>query len=96
VLAFSACGGADEAEKDAAIVAAEAAYAKADADGVDFARGPCVAETLSGLDDWVADVAHDPRQPVDDKPANQCRRYRSGQAHHFVELDLRGKVIRAK
>jgi hypothetical protein len=29
-------------------------------------------------------------------PANQCRRFRTGQAHHFVELDPRGGLIRAQ
>ena len=41
------------------------------------------------------DVAHDPRQAVDDDPANQCAAYRSGEAHHFVELDPDGRFIRS-
>jgi hypothetical protein len=61
-----------------------------------MSKGPCLAEQLPGLPDWVVDVAHDPRQPVDDQPANQCARYRNGQAHHFVELDPGGKLIRAQ
>jgi hypothetical protein len=72
------------------------AYQGAKARGVDLARGPCIAERLPGLPDWVADVAHDPRQPVDDDPANQCSRYRAQKAHHFVELDPSGKLIRAQ
>ena len=95
-VALGGCGGGiGEDERSRAIDAAEAAFA---AHGPDFDldRGPCIAEQLDGLDDWVADVAHDPRTAVDDQPANQCRRFRSGAASHFVELDPDGNVIRAQ
>jgi hypothetical protein len=48
------------------------------------------------LPDWVADIAHRPRQAVDEDPANQCEAIRSGDAHHFVELDPDGNLIRAE
>ena len=54
--------------------------------------GPCLGVITK---DWVADVAHDPRQDVDDDPANQCEPYRSGEASHFVELDPQGNFIRS-
>jgi hypothetical protein len=93
-LVPAACGGGpDEAEKDAAVAAAKDAYAEAKAEGVDFANGPCLGVVM---EDWVADVAHDPRQDVDDEPENQCEAYRSGMASHFVELDPDGNVIRAE
>lgn len=94
VLALAAgCGGAeiDEAEEQAAIAAARAAYAAARAEGRDLSNGPCLGEVIPN---WVADVAHDPRQKVDDDPANQCEEYRSGEAEHFVELDPDGNLIR--
>jgi hypothetical protein len=95
-LAFG-CGGPDEADRAAAIVAATAAYEKAVAEGTDLSSGPCIADPLPILDgDWVADVAHDPRQEVDDDPANQCKSYRDGDADHFVELDPDGNLIRAE
>ncbi len=81
---------------DAAIAAARAAYEKERIAGTDFRRGPCIANPLPAPSNWVADVAHDPRRPVDDDPANQCSAYREGQADHFVELDPDGNVIRAK
>jgi RimJ/RimL family protein N-acetyltransferase len=90
----TACGGVDDAERQAAIVAAKAAYAKAKREGVDLERGPCIAEDL--LPGWVADIAHDPRRDIDDDPENQCRRYRDGLADHFVELDPKGNLIRTK
>jgi hypothetical protein len=96
-LFLAACGGGpSESEKDKAAAAAKVAYAKAKAAGTDFSRGPCIAEHLPGLPDWVADVAHDPRQAVDDDPANQCSRARSGDAGHFVELDPAGNLIRTQ
>jgi hypothetical protein len=58
-----------------------------------MAPGPCLGVIK---DDWVADVAHDPRQDVDDDPANQCEAYRNGDAHHFVELDPDGTYIRSR
>jgi hypothetical protein len=93
-LAVVSCGGgAGEDERTRALAAARAAYAAAEAEGVDFSRGPCLGVVLEG---WVADVAHDPRQDVDDEPANQCEAYRSGVAGHFVELDPAGDLIRAE
>jgi len=89
-------GGTSEADRDRAVTEAMDAYQEAKANGVDLERGPCIAEHLPGLPDWVADVAHDPRRAVDDEPANQCSRYRDQEAHHFVEIDPSGKLIRAQ
>jgi hypothetical protein len=79
-----------------AVDEAQAAFSQAQASGLDLSTGPCISESLPSLPDWVADVAHDPRQPIDDEPANQCQRYRSGDAHHFVELNIDGQLIRAE
>jgi hypothetical protein len=90
VLALAACGGEDA--DDETIQLAQDAYERAKAAGVDMSRGPCLGVIKEG---WVADVAHDPRQDVDDDPANQCPEYRSGEAEHFVELDPDGEYIRS-
>jgi hypothetical protein len=92
---LAGCGGDDD-ERDRAIEAAATAYAQAESSGIDLAPGPCIAEQLPDLGDWVVDIAHDPRAPVDDDPANQCRRYRDGEASHFVELDPQGELLRAE
>jgi hypothetical protein len=94
-----ACGGgnsASQADQDKAIAEARVAFKQAQAGGLDLSRGPCISESLHGVPDWVADVAHDPRQDVDDDPANQCRSYRHGDTHHFVELTPDGQLIRAE
>lgn len=61
--------------------------------GLDMENGPCLGKIA---EDWVLDIAHNPRQPVDDKVENQCAEYRQGQAHHFIELDPDGKLIQFK
>ena len=95
---LSACGSGDASpsETDKAVDAAKQAFDEAEAKGVDLSDGPCIAERLPGIDGWVADVAHDPRADVDDDPANQCQRYREGEASHFVELTPEGELIRAQ
>ena len=91
-----ACGGVGGAEREAAVAAAGEAYARARAEGIDLSNGPCIADPLEGMPNWVVDVAHDPREDVDDDPANQCSSYRSGEASHFVEVDPSGDLIRAR
>jgi len=92
-LAAGCGGGSDDGERERAIAAAHVAYEEAAAAGTDFADGPCLGVVL---DNWVADVAHNPREEVDDRPENQCEAYRSGEAEHFVELDPEGELIRAR
>jgi hypothetical protein len=83
-------------DREAAVAAAEEAFAEAEAEGQGLESGPCIAEELPGLSDWVADVAHDPRQTIDDRPENQCRRFRDREASHFVELTPEGELIQAR
>jgi hypothetical protein len=92
------CGGgsgASQSDRDRAIAAAKFLFA-GQAKGGDLARGPCLSESLPGLSDWAVDVAHDPRQAVDEVPTNQCASVRAGQVHHFVELTPGGQLIRAQ
>ena len=93
MLAAGCGGGVSEAEKADVVRRAKRAYAKAKASGVELQSGPCLGVIKPG---WVADVAHDPRQAVDDEAANQCEAYREGDADHFVELDPDGNLIRVK
>lgn len=81
------------AEQRRAIDGAKALYEKRKADGKSMSRGPCLGEIMPG---WVADVVHNPRQPIDEDPDNQCRDYLKGKAEHFVELDLDGNVVRVR
>jgi hypothetical protein len=72
---------------------AKAMYDRAKTEGKNFDSGPCLG-IIPGFSDWVVDIAHNPRLPIDDDPANQCEAYRTGQAHHFIELDPNGNVIK--
>jgi CDP-diacylglycerol pyrophosphatase len=57
----------------------------------DFSVGPCIDDNITA--DWVCDMAHEPRQPVDEEPANQCSSFGTT-AHHFVEVNENCRVIR--
>jgi hypothetical protein len=83
----------DEPMRDEAIRRAKELFEQKRAEGMDFSNGPCLAEEI--IPDWAVDVAHSPRQPVDNLPENQCQSYREGRTHHFVELDPSGNLIRA-
>ena len=61
--------------------------------GNDLSSGPCLVNPFAGLTDWVCDVAHNPRQAVDNEPKNQCSAYRAGKATHFVEVDESCNII---
>lgn len=61
------------------------------AEGLNLSNGPCLSNNLTA--DWVCDVAHSPREPVDDDTTNQCSEY-GKTAHHFVEVDPQCRFIR--
>lgn len=62
-----------------------------------ISAGPCLSEDVLSKEGetWVCDVAHSPRQDIDNKPQNQCPAYIEGRANHFVEVDTNCKLIRA-
>jgi len=64
--------------------------------GRNLADGPCLGRLSSGLEDWVCDVAHDPRQSVDNLAENQCEAFSTGAAHHFIEVDETCSAFRAQ
>ncbi len=82
------------AERNLAIAQAKITFQQKQALEDDLTDGPCLSNRI--VDDWVADIVHSPRIPTDDQPENQCANYRNGTAHHFVELDLEGNIIRAE
>lgn len=84
---------ATELDRARAIQLARQLYEQQQRAGVDFRDGPCLSEEI--IPDWCVDLVHDPRQPVDDRPENQCRSYLDGRVHHIVELDLDGNLVRA-
>lgn len=83
-----------KSEIDTAINQAKLLYRERKAIGEDFSNGPCLSNAL--MPNWVVDIAHNPRIPVDDQPGNQCSAYIQGSPRHFVELDPDGNLIRAR
>ena len=63
--------------------------------GTDLSNGPCLSDNNVDWDveNWVCDIAHSPRQDIDNIAENQCLEYRKGLAHHFVELDTECNLI---
>lgn len=83
-------------ERQRAIDAAMEIYASEAAGGTDFSSGPCIADELEDVPGWSVDIAHDPREEIDNQAENQCQAYRDGRTEHFVELTPEGELIRAE
>jgi hypothetical protein len=90
IFHFSSQKSEEEKVKDACIQLCR----KALIEGKDLSKGPCLANPLENFREWVCDVAHNPRQDVDNLPENQCSAFRDGLAKHFVEVDPSCKLIR--
>ncbi|MEM5811193.1 MAG: hypothetical protein QXG91_00380 [Candidatus Aenigmatarchaeota archaeon] len=63
--------------------------------GQNLANGPCLLNPIEELPDWVCDVAHHPRENIDNLPENQCSAFREGKAKHFVEVSPTCEFIRS-
>jgi len=82
------------AKSDAIVKCQELCQQMLSSDGQDFDKGPCLSNNI--VADWVCDIAHSPRQAVDDDPSNQCESFREGSTNHFVEVDGNCNVIKAR
>lgn len=61
------------------------------AQGVNLSSGPCLSNNVS--QDYVCDVAHNPRIAVDDAAANQCSEFGKS-VNRFIEVTPDCKFIR--
>lgn len=86
--------GVKKSEIDIAANQARFIYNSRKMNGENFSDSPCLSNAL--LPGWVLDIAHNPRQSIDDLSQNQCPAYLEGRAQHFVELDPEGNLIRAQ
>jgi hypothetical protein len=68
-----------------------------EASEIDLSNGPCLSDDNPewNVEDWVCDVAHSPREAIDNILENQCREFREGKASHFVEVDPNCEFIKA-
>jgi hypothetical protein len=97
IFFVSACVGPNQNTESMAINSCVSLCAMAKSSGMDLSNGPCLSDNNPewAIDDWVCDVAHWPRQSIDNLPENQCKAFREGRAHHFVEVNENCKFIRA-
>lgn len=65
-------------------------------EGKDLSNGPCLLNPIKEIPNWVCDVAHNPREFIDNLEENQCSAYREGKANHFIEVDPSCNFIRAR
>lgn len=77
-------------QKPNVLLVARQKYNQAVLGKIDFSSGPCLGKIT---DDWVLDIAHLPREPIDDLLVNQCSDYLAGNVHHFVEMSPQGEII---
>ncbi len=90
IVLLSGCVNKPASEKDTAI---SACIEKCRSTTQDLSNGPCLSNEI--ITNWVCDVAHSPRQTVDNLAENQCSAYREGKASHFVEVDINCNLITA-
>ena len=65
--------------------------------GINLSRGPCLSDIVTyEVEDYVCDVAHSPREDIDNMRENQCKEFRNGLKHHFVEVSPECKFIRMR
>src|SRR3989344_1996310 len=55
-------------------------YLQARYEGIGLSTGPCLGKLTNN---WVLDIAHLPRDLVDEDPANQCLDYRQNRVFHL-------------
>lgn len=80
--------------KQALVDECEAACRAAVAEGQDLSNGPCLLDPMSDSD-WVCDIAHDPRENVDNLRENQCNAWHNKTASHFIEFTPDCNFIKA-
>lgn len=83
-------------DKDRAVFSCVFLCKAAENEGLVLDSGPCLSSGESGweLEEWVCDVAHNPRIPEDNLPQNQCPEF-GRTASHFVEVNPNCIFLRA-
>ena len=98
VISISACVNMTEDKRADVIESCVSLCKDALAQGRDLSNGPCLSDDNPkwNINDWVCDVAHWPRESIDNLAENQCREFRERKAHHFVEVNEKCEFIRAR
>lgn len=82
------------AQEQTLINACIQACQNAKAQGTNLESGPCLLNPMPQNNSWVCDVAHNPRQEIDNLPENQCSAFTHGEANHFIEVTPNCEFIR--
>jgi hypothetical protein len=95
VIFISGCSeqNASISDKDKAIYACKKECNSLLNQSKDLSNGPCILNPINDVPDWICDVAHEPRQDIDNKIENQCSAFREEKAHHFVEVTPNCELI---
>lgn len=98
LLALSSCGKSlnksikeNKSVKDIAVEKCVEKCRDAVKNNVDLSNGPCLSNNIA--DGYVCDVAHNPREDIDNLKENQCNEFGKTR-HHFVEVDENCNIIR--
>lgn len=62
--------------------------------GQNLNNGPCLMDPIRDTG-WVCDIAHEPREAIDNLRENQCNAWHNGTAKHFIELTPECEFIKA-
>ena len=62
--------------------------------GNNLEGGPCLLNPMPQNNSWVCDVAHDPRQDIDNLPENRCSAFGTGETNHFIEVNPQCEFIK--
>ncbi len=95
LLIIFLCGCINQSETDRLKQSCINACKKGLNEGRNLNDGPCLLNPMTDNTDWVCDVAHQSRQPVDDMPDNQCSAFRDRLASHFIEVDTNCNFIKS-
>lgn len=64
-------------------------------EGADLSAGPCILDPIPEMSEWVCDIAHNPREEIDNKRENQCNAWHNNSAKHFVEITPECEFIKS-
>lgn len=63
--------------------------------GTNLSSGPCILDPVPEMNEWVCDIAHQPRQAVDNARENQCNAWHNSSAKHFIEITPECEFIKS-
>lgn len=94
LLLFVTAAGCEKPESETLVNECKAACQGALQKSQNLSAGPCLLDPMSN-NNWVCDIAHQPREAIDNLRENQCNSWHNGTATHFIELTPECEFIKA-